>query len=150
MSTKVTTREDHGIESLTLDLYHAARLYKARLEGRLSLRLEETCGIRIAPAQLGFLAALVCGETTSSGIARRLGVSRQAAHRQAGELVQAGYLTVRADPAQRNQSLIAFTEEGIALMATCRRLLAELDDTLGPDAAALRQAIGAMHAAFGD
>jgi len=150
MSTKLTTDGDHGIESLALDLYHAARLYKTRLEGRLSERLDTECALRIPPAQLGFLAALVCGENTASGIARRLGVSRQAAHRQAGDLVKAGYLTLSEDPAQRNRSLITFTPEGLALMATCRRLLAELDSAFGHRTAELRHAIDAMETALGD
>jgi len=114
------------------------------LERRLSGRLEDACGIKIAPAQLGFLAALVCGANTASDIARRLGVSRQAAQRQAAELVAAGYLTVAADPARRNRNLIGFTEDGAALMATCRQMLADLDAEVATDTAEVRRLIAVM------
>lgn len=147
MSTKLTTSM---ADSLTLDLYHAARGYQGRLERHLSCLLSERHGLRLSPAQLGFLAALICGETTSSQVARRLGLSRQATHRQAAALAQAGYLVLVPDPARRNQSLIRFTPEGTALMALCRGILSGMDDAMAGDAAALRRAAGLLNAALPD
>jgi len=131
-------------ESLALDLYHAARSYQARIEARLAERLAAEHDVHIAPAQLGFLSALICGENTASDIGRRLGVSRQAAQRQVADMVAAGYLTLSQDPERRNQRLIAFTPEGRTLIARCRAILAELDRDLADEAAPLRRAARLM------
>jgi len=144
MSTKLTIPTDHMPESLSLDLYQAARSYQARIEAHLSHRLAAEHGVRIAPSQLGFLSALICGENTASDIARRLGVSRQAAQRQVSEMVAAGYLTLSEDPQRRNQRLIAFTPPGRALIARCRAILAELDRDLAAEADPLRRAARLM------
>ena len=145
MSTKLTTDLP---DSLTLDLYHAARGYQDRLQRHLSQALAARHGVRLGPAQLGFLAALICGETNASQVARRLGISRQATQRQAAALVRAGYLRLGPDPARRNQSIIGFTDAGVALMALCRRILAEADADLAAEAATLRRAATLINAAL--
>lgn len=147
MSTRLTT----GMaESLTLTLYQAAREFEARVTARLSAVLAHAHGVALSPAQLSFLAALICGETTTSEVARRSGVSRQAAHRQAAALADLGLLALSPDPARRNQSLITFTEAGTQLIALCREILAEWDKTLAPEADTLVRAAAIMERALSE
>ena len=122
------------VPSLALDLFHAARSYEAALGARLTGALAAE-GVTISDAQLGFLAALICGDNTASDIARRLGISRQAVARQVGDLEQAGWLTTTQDQVRRNQRIIRFTDHGERLMGACRRHLKAMDQELGPDAA---------------
>jgi DNA-binding MarR family transcriptional regulator len=137
-------------DSLTLTLYHAARGYQDRVTRRLSEVLARDHGTALSPAQLAFLAALICGETTTSEVARRTGVSRQAAHRQAAALAGLGYLALAPDPDRRNQSLVTFTEAGTRLMALCRDILAGWDRALAPEAETLARAAAIMEAALPD
>lgn len=141
MSTKLTTSMS---DSLTLDLYHAARGFEERLTRHLAAALSAQHGIALSPAQLGFLAALICGENTASDVARRMGVSRQATQRQATALANLGYLEVMPDPVRRNQSRITFTDDGTRLMALCRAKLAEWDTELVAEADTLRRAAEIM------
>ena len=83
MSTKLTT---YMPDSLTLDLYHAARGFEERLTRHLAKALKTEQDIALSPAQLGFLAALICGENTASDVARRMRISRQAAQKQAARM----------------------------------------------------------------
>lgn len=145
MSTKLTTLRP---SSLTLDLFHAARGYQDRVIRHLASELATRHEIRISPAQLGFLAGLICGENTASAVARHLGLTRQATQRQAAALARMGYLALAPDPARRNQSLITFTDTGTALMAQCRAILSALDAPLLCDEESLRRAIACMNAAL--
>ena len=148
MSTELTRERDHGIESLSLTLYQAARGFQARLATALSRRLAVSHGWDIPPGQLGFLGALICGINSPSDIARSLGITRQAAQKQARDLAEAGYLSITRDPARGNRTLITFTESGERLMADCRAELAAMDVDLPGDAADLRAAAEALAAAF--
>jgi len=118
------------VESRALSLFHACRAYQEELVARLREMLAMREGLEIGTGQLGFLAQLDCGVTQASAIARELGVSRQAVHRQVRELEALGLLRLEVDRDRRNANLIAFTERGIALMALCRQCLAELDAEL--------------------
>jgi DNA-binding MarR family transcriptional regulator len=131
-------------DSLTLDLYHAARGFQERLTRHLATALRSQHGTSLNPAQLSFLAALLCGENTASEVARRIGVSRQATQRQAAALAELGYLWICPDPERRNQSLITFTDDGMQLMAICRSILATWEDDLAPEAETLRRAAQIM------
>ncbi|WP_397541417.1 MarR family transcriptional regulator [Roseovarius salis] len=143
MSTTLTrTMQD----SLTLDLYHAARGYQDRLTRYLSAELARRHGAEVSPSQLAFLSVLICGENTASSVARRMGLTRQAAQRQMAALADLGYLALAPDPDRRNQSLITFTKAGEQLMAQCRAVLTELDGPLRADETSLRRAIALMNA----
>ena len=63
-------------------------------------------------------------------------------------MVEQGILVVSPDPQRRNQSLITFSERGVALMSACRQVLADMDRELGADADALRAALPALQSAF--
>lgn len=153
MSTKLTINSDGPQEmadSLSLDLFHAARAYQLALAEYLADRLGRTSHAGVSAHDLGFLAALACGDNTASDIARRLRISRQAAQKHTQQMVAAGILTLADDPQRRNRRLIRFTGRGEALMAACRVLLAERDARLGPDAEALRAALPALKRATPD
>ncbi len=140
MSTKLTIEMQ---DSLTLDLYHAARGFQERLTRHLAAALRDH-GTALSPAQLSFLAALLCGKNTASEVARKTGVSRQATQRQAAALADLGYLRLCPDPERRNQSLITFTDEGTRLMALCRSILAAWEDDLAQESETLRRAAQIM------
>lgn len=148
MSTALTKEPDHASESLSLDLFQAARGFQARLSAALSVRLAERWGWTVAPGQLACLGALICGENSPSDIARSLGISRQAAQKKAQELAAAGYLAIARDPARGNRTVIAFTELGARLIADCRSELACMDAELPGDPEVLRAAAGVLAAAF--
>ena len=148
MSTELTKLPDHASESLSLELFQAARGFQARVSAALCRRLAERRGWTLAPGQLAFLGALICGENSPSDIARGLGISRQAAQKQAHELAASGYLAIGRDPARGNRTVITFTEIGARLMADCRLELARMDAELPGDPKALRAAAGALAGAF--
>jgi DNA-binding MarR family transcriptional regulator len=148
MSTKLTSAPDHASESLSLELFQAARGFQARVAAALSRRLAERRGWRVAPGQLGFMGALICGENSPSDIARSLGISRQAAQKQARELAAAGFLAIRRDPARGNRTIIGFTETGERLMRDCRAELARMDAELPGDPETMRAAGTALARAF--
>jgi DNA-binding MarR family transcriptional regulator len=148
MSIELTTKPDHASESLTLEVFQAARVYQARVSTELCRRLADRRGWTVAPGQLAFLGALICGENSPSDIARGLGISRQAAQKQAHELAASGYLAIGRDPARGNRTVITFTETGAELMADCRSELARMDSELPGDPKALRAAAEALARAF--
>ena len=76
------------------------------------------------------MAELDCGPNHASELARRTGVSRQAVHKLAKDLAEQGILEFSVDEVRRNQNVISFTAVGTALMAECRKLLAEMDGAL--------------------
>lgn len=115
-------------DSLTLRLLHACRAFQARIADGLALELGARGWNGIGPSQLAFLAELDCPSGThASEAARRLGISRQAVHKLLRELAGMGILSVSDDPARGNRNTIAFTPHGMALMAECRTILAEMD-----------------------
>ncbi len=84
----------------------------------------------ITVAHVTFIGALDCGLTQSSEVARRLGISRQAVHKTARELVAQGVIELKENPARGNQKIIAFTARGEALVSTMRKVLKRMDGAL--------------------
>ncbi len=113
------------VDSYSLRLYHASRAFQARVADALIRRLEERGYTRLGSSQLGFLAELDCGPNHAAELARRTGVSRQAVHKLARDLAEQGILEFSVDEVRRNQNVITFTAAGTALMAECRKLLAD-------------------------
>ena len=66
----------------------------------------------ITPAQSRLLAHMGGKPTSMSELARRLAISRQAAHKTVAELVRRGILEIRDDPERRNAKLVVYTERG--------------------------------------
>ena len=118
------------VDSRSLRLFHASRAYQQRVGEALLQGLAAKGYDDLGGGQLAFLGELACGINHAAELARRIGVSRQAVHKQAKELVALGLLQFSTDPVKRNQKVITFTEAGMVLMATCRHLLAEMDQRL--------------------
>jgi len=83
-----------------------------------------------------------------SEVARRVGVSRQAVHLTAKEMVAAGLVTLEDDATNRSAKLIVPTEHGRASMRAAARAFARLERELArrvgtADAAALRRVLEA-------
>lgn len=115
-------------DSFTLRLVTACRAFQQRVAAELARAMAARGRSEIGAAHLGFLAVLDCGAANHSAeVARRLGVSRQAVHKQLRELVEGGILAIGPDPAKGNQNVITFTADGVALMAECRAILAQMD-----------------------
>ena len=126
------------VDSYSLRLYHASRAFQARVADALIRRLEERGYTRLGSGQLVFLAELDCGPNHAAELARRTGVSRQAVHKLARDLAEQGILEFSVDEVRRNQNVITFTAAGTALMAECRKLLAEMDGALTDRVSAAR------------
>lgn len=94
----------------------------------------------ISAPQVLLFAHLECGSTHASGLASRMGISRQAVYRTLKELQSSGFLTLDDDPNARNQKIIRMTERGETLATAGRSILrdmeAQLEGRIG--AAALR------------
>ncbi|MDX1693244.1 MAG: MarR family winged helix-turn-helix transcriptional regulator [Ketobacteraceae bacterium] len=72
------------------------------------------------------------GITRPSEIAAKVGVTRQAIHQTINELVEAGFVTLEADPGDRRAKVLRFTEQGARIgkdavqgLAAVESLLAE-------------------------
>ncbi|MCG8606111.1 MarR family winged helix-turn-helix transcriptional regulator [bacterium] len=117
-------------ESLTLDLFQACTVFQRRIGEALGRHLAEIGYEDITVHQLEFLSQLQCGVTVASELARMMGISRQAVHKQVRALVKSGYLEQGIDPGRGNQNMIGFTARGIQLIADCRAFLARLDDEI--------------------
>lgn len=120
-------RDPELLESGSLRLLHACRAVNEAISNWLSARLADRGYIGVSGAQLSFLAELECGKNHAAEIARRMGVSRQAVHKNVKDLVGQGILVEGPDPERRNQRVITFTAAGTNLMSDCRVLLKGLD-----------------------
>lgn len=85
----------------------------------------------ITAAQLTFFGALDCGSTHATGVATRLGISRQAVSRTARELQEQGLLILQPEAGRMNQNLMVMTEKGETLARAGRAALAEIESRLG-------------------
>lgn len=91
---------------------------------------------RLTPAQSLVFPYLDPQGVAPATLARRLGTTRQGAQDLVAGLVRHGLLAVEADPARRGGRLVVLTEQGRALTVDARRLLAELERSLGDQRAA--------------
>lgn len=77
-------------------------------------RLARPVGLTVARWQV--LGAVLGAPLTAAGIAREMGISRQAVQRVANALVEDGFLEPLANPAHKRAPLFAPTESGLAAM----------------------------------
>lgn len=115
------------VDSQTLALHGLQRRFAQALGPKVLAGLEARGHQGITATHLAFLGTLECGPTSAAVVARDMGISRQAVHRQASELVTMGLLDQRPDPERRNANIITFTPAGERLMADARQVLLELD-----------------------
>jgi len=69
--------------------------------------------------------------TRTSELARRMGVSRQAAHQTVGELRAMGLVELRDDPTNASARLVTLTDRGRENVAAARRAFEALEAELG-------------------
>jgi len=81
---------------------------------------------------------VLSGNNKPSAIARKMGISRQAAHTTISQMVKLGMLTLNNDPADGRAKIVVVTEKGRAMREhadeAARRLTDELRTRIGSDA----------------
>ena len=134
MSTKLTRKPSAAgydlVDSHALALTQATETFRERMVLWLLARLKEDGFEGLKANQLTFLGSLDCGVNFAAGLARTLGISRQAVHKTVRELERAGWLATRPDDDLGNQRVIVFTEEGERMMACARKHFLNLDTLL--------------------
>ncbi|WP_033344325.1 MarR family winged helix-turn-helix transcriptional regulator [Catenuloplanes japonicus] len=95
----------------------------------------------VRPVHEFTMRAIAAGATTTSEVARRMSVSKQAAAKTIAVLQERGYVTSAADPADPRRNRIEVTERGFAMMregeAIFDDLRAEWERQIGAPALAL-------------
>ncbi len=90
----------------------------------------------LTPAQSRLLAHMGGKPMSMAELARRLGVSRQAAHKTVAELARRGILDVQIDPQRRNSKLVVYTDKGRQVNRTGAQIIADIEarlaERLGP------------------
>lgn len=81
---------------------------------------------RIRPVHEFALRAVAGGATTTSDLARQLGVSKQAAAKTVSSLLERGYLDRAADDGDSRRKPLVVTARGTELLETGQRLIDEL------------------------
>ena len=130
------TTSPHGFDladSGSLALIHALNGFQARLLDWMVGELLAEGFEGLTGTMLAFLGQLDCGDNHAAALARRLGVSRQAIHKQVRELEAMGWLETRPHPEKGNQRVIVFTAEGERMMSVTRARFAALDRKLAAD-----------------
>jgi DNA-binding MarR family transcriptional regulator len=98
----------------------------------------------VRPVHEFTMQAIAAGATTTSEVARRMSVSKQAAAKTIATLQERGYVTSAADPEDPRRNRIAVTDRGFELIregeAIFDDLRAEWARRLGPDTLALLEA----------
>lgn len=118
------------VDSHSLALTQATEAFRERMVVWLLSRLAGDGFQELTANQLTFLGSLDCGVNYAAGLARSLGISRQAVHKTVRDLEKAGWLATRPDDTLGNQRVIVFTKEGERMMARAREHFLELDDLL--------------------
>lgn len=84
----------------------------------------------ITPAQSRLLALMGGKPMSMSELARRLAISRQAAHKTVTELARRGILEVQDDPERGNSKRVVYTEKGRQLNRAGAQMIARIEDRL--------------------
>jgi DNA-binding MarR family transcriptional regulator len=93
-------------------------------------RLKDAGWSEITRAHSRVFTSIDRGGTRSSELARRLGVTRQAAHQTIQELVDLGFLQLAPDPTSRRAKRVVLTPRGKRVVADAREIFRELEATL--------------------
>ncbi|WP_328374827.1 MarR family winged helix-turn-helix transcriptional regulator [Streptomyces sp. NBC_01020] len=99
-------------------------------EEALLATMEEAGEVPVSPAQVHLFAVLGEQGTTVSGLARRMGVTRQTAHQAVHGLVAAGLLEQVPDPSSGRQRLIRRTAQGERAHRRAGLILQQVEDEL--------------------
>ena len=120
-------------EMLLRKLLHAFYWVDDGLQAHM---MRET-GLSLPRAQSMMMACIDDGVTRQSDMATHLRVSKQAVQQALKALVAKGFVTVRSDPANGRQKIVAFTARGRKMRAIAlvgiERLETELAQRIGED-----------------
>lgn len=105
------------------------RAYRWFQDG-LPTRLEEAGWPEITRAQSNLFGHLGREGTRPSELARRIGVTRQAVHQTAQELIELGFVELAPDPTSRRAKLVVLTPRGRELVTEARAILRDLENEL--------------------
>ena len=142
-----------ALDDPTIRAWRDATLYRLLLRAS---RAETTAAVSkiaglgfpdVSVADANLLANLDLGGCSISALARRAGVTRQAASQQLAQLERAGYVERRASETDGRVILVRQTERGRALLDSALDVVDELEQAyaahLGPDRlATLKQLLG--------
>jgi DNA-binding MarR family transcriptional regulator len=116
-----------------LRAWRDATLYRLVLRASEAERRETLSRLRqrgyqdVTNTDTALLANLDTADTTISALARRCGVTRQAASQQLALLAQRGYVSREPDPADSRAILVRRTAQGHALMHDALEVVAEIE-----------------------
>ena len=102
------------------------RASEAEMRETLS-RLRQRGYQDVTNTDTAMLANLDTADTTISALARRCGVTRQAASQQLALLSQKGYVSRKPDPADSQAILVRRTAKGQALLRDALEIVAEIE-----------------------
>ena len=100
------------------------------LEGGLLARLAAAGWTDVTRAHSQVFAHLDRDGTRPSELARRMGVTRQAAHQTIQELVDRGFLELASDPGNKRARRAVLTPRGKRVVADARDIVRDLEHTL--------------------
>jgi DNA-binding MarR family transcriptional regulator len=120
-------------DTVALRAWRDATLYRLLLRASRAERIETLARIHRrghTDATLTFtnlLANLDTEGTTISALARRAGITRQAASQQIAEIERAGYVTRRPDPRDARATIVEQTTEGRQLLQDALESVADIE-----------------------
>jgi DNA-binding MarR family transcriptional regulator len=104
----------------------AATRVPGRAPGTLA-RLRQRGYTDVTDTDTALLASLDTDDTTISALARRCGVTRQAASQKLALLERKGYVTRRPDPGDSRAVLVGRTARGHALLRDALQVVADIE-----------------------
>ena len=117
-----------------LRAWRDATAYRLLLRASQAERRETLAKLRkrgypdVTHADTALLASLDTDDTTISALARRCGVTRQAASQQLALLDKKGYVTREPDPGDSRAVLVSRTSRGHALLRDALEVVADIED----------------------
>ncbi|MBL7480372.1 MarR family winged helix-turn-helix transcriptional regulator [Legionella bononiensis] len=122
----MSTIDDNNILLTNLKGLLQEKLWE--LEEKLALERAKSPYKHLTEAQSRVLATLRGENLSISELGRRLGISRQAAHKIISQLVKEQILELKPMPKNERDKLIFFTEQGVLLKETAKSALRKIDD----------------------
>lgn len=112
-------------------------LFGQELDTRITLLRQGTAYERVRASDIRVFVNAADGGGSIAGIARRLGISRQAVHMSAQRLKELGVIDLQPLNTSRRDVSVVLTPEGESAMALAnqqlRRLESELSEVIGTD-----------------
>ena len=120
-------------DTAALRAWRDATLYRLVLRASQAERRETLARLRhrgyadVTHADTALLASLDTADTTISVLARRCGITRQAASQQVALLERKGYVSREPDPGDSRAILVRRTASGNALLADALQAVADIE-----------------------